>query len=166
MMKNITKYQTILICFLVFSACASTNNDDITKAEWLMGTWETKTERGSIYETWSKSANDEFSGRSYTVKGKDTIVFEHIQLIQGQDSLFYIPTVKAQNDGLPVRFASKSISEQKLVFENPNHDFPQVITYKKVNADSLIAVISGIRNGQEDEQIFPMKRVKYLSVSQ
>lgn len=165
-MKNITKYHTILICFLVFSACTSTNNDDITKAEWLMGTWENKTERGSIYETWSKTTNGEFSGRSYTVKGKDTIVFEHIQLIQGQDSLFYIPTVKAQNDGLPVRFAGKSISEQKLVFENPNHDFPQVITYKKVNADSLIAVISGIRNGQEDEQIFPMKRVKYLSVSQ
>lgn len=132
----------------------------INKAEWLIGTWETKTSRGSIYETWAKLSDDEFSGKSYILKDKDTVAFETIRLVQEQGGLFYIPTVKNQNDGLPVRFAAKTISETQLVFENPQHDFPQIISYTKINADSLVAKISGTKNGEEREQAFPMKRVK------
>jgi len=61
---------------------------------------------------------------------------------------------------LPVRFATKTISETQLVFENPQHDFPQTISYTKITADSLVAEISGTKNGHERKQIFPMKRVK------
>jgi len=38
------------------------------------------------------------------------------KLVQEQTGLFYIPTVKNQNEGLPVRFAAKTISETQLVF--------------------------------------------------
>jgi hypothetical protein len=134
--------------------------DDIKQAEWLIGTWENKTQRGSVYETWNKVSNIELAGKSYIVKEKDTIVFENVKLIQIQDTLFCIPTVKNQNDGLPVRFAIKIISNTQLVFENRQHDFPQIISYTKINTDSLVAQISGIKNGQERKQLFPMKRVK------
>lgn len=93
-------------------------------------------------------------------KEKDTIVFENIQFVQEQGRLFYIPTVKNQNNGLPVRFSSKTISETQLVFENPEHDFPQIISYTKISADSLVVEILGTKNGQETKQNFPMKRVK------
>lgn len=132
----------------------------IKKAEWLIGTWENKTPRGSIYETWAKVGNDEFSGKSYVLKEKDTVVFETIRLVQEQGGLFYIPTVKNQNDGLPVRFTLRTISDFELVFENPQHDFPQIISYTKINSDSLVAEISGTKNGQEYKQTFPMKRVR------
>lgn len=133
---------------------------EIKKAEWLIGTWENKTPGGSIYETWSKTNNDEFFGKSYMLKDKDTVVFETIRLVQQKDSLFYIPAVKNQNNGLPVRFGLKTISDTGLVFENPQHDFPQVISYTKINADSLVAEISGTKNGRERKQTFPMKRLK------
>lgn len=36
-----------------------------------------------------------------------------------------------------------------LVFENPQHDLPQVISYTKINAGcSLFGKISGIKNGK------------------
>ncbi|WP_447951723.1 DUF6265 family protein [Chryseobacterium koreense] len=123
-------------------------------------TWENKTSKGSIYETWNKTSDNELSGKSYIVKEKDTIIFENIRLVQEQNRLFYIPTVKNQNGGLPVRFAAKTISETQLVFENPQHDFPQIISYTKISADSLVAEISGVRNGQERKQTFQMKRMK------
>ncbi len=131
---------------------------DIKKAAWLTGTWENKTPRGSIYETWTKVNDAELSGKSYVLKEKDTVVFETIRLVREQGNLFYIPTVKDQNQGLPVRFAAKTISETQLVFENPEHDFPQTISYTRISADSLVAEISGNKNGQACRQVFPMKR--------
>ncbi len=133
---------------------------NIKKARWLIGTWENKTPNGSIYETWSKTNDNKFSGKSYILKEKDTVVFENIVLVQEQDGLFYIPTVKNQNDGSAVRFTTKTISETQLVFENPQHGFPQIISYTKISSDSLVAEISGTKNGQEHPQTFGMKRVK------
>lgn len=133
---------------------------DIKKAEWILGTWENKTSKGSIFETWRKENDQEFWGKSYVIKEQDTIVFENIRLIQQENGLFYIPTVKNQNDGLPVSFAAAIIAEDRLVFENRQHDFPQFISYTRINADSLLAEISGMRNGQERKQTFPMKKLR------
>lgn len=159
-MKTGTNIFIGLVGFVVLCAWTIKQINDIEKAEWLIGTWENKTSRGSIYETWIKANDNEFSGKSYVVKEQDTIVFETIKLVQEQNGLFYVPTVKNQNEGLPVRFSTKTISETQLVFENLQHDFPQIISYTKITSDSLVAEISGTKNGQEKKQTFPMKRVK------
>lgn len=158
-MKAGAKFFIAVVCLTILCAWTTKQTNDIKKAEWLIGTWENKTPKGSIYETWNKVSDNEFTAKSYIIKEKDTIVFESIQLVQEQGGLFYIPMVKNQNDGLPVRFATKTISETQLIFENLQHDFPQIISYTKISADSLIAEISGTRNGQERKQTFPMKRV-------
>ncbi|NCT75155.1 MAG: hypothetical protein GXC78_11530 [Chitinophagaceae bacterium] len=145
---------------LMLSSWTAYFNNDIKKAGWLIGTWENKTQRGSLFETWSQLNENEFSGKSYMVKDKDTMVFEAIRLLQEKEQLFYIPVVKNQNEGQPVRFALKSISDNSLVFENPVHDFPQLISYTRITSDSLLAEISGTRNGQPRSQRFPMKKVK------
>lgn len=131
----------------------------IKKAEWLLGTWENNTSGSSIYESWLKVSDDEFSGLTYILKKGDTVVFENIRLVQENDTLFYIPAVKDQNKGMSVRFALNTISDTEMVFENSKHDFPQIISYRRINADSLVAEISGMKKGREQKQIFPMKRV-------
>lgn len=159
-MKKGTKFYYItIVVLIVISAWTTIQSSEIRKTDWLIGTWENKTSRGIIFETWTKMSDNELFGKSYFINEKDTVVFETIRLVQKTDGLFYIPTVKNQNDGLPVRFAAKSISETQLVFENPQHDFPQVISYTKITPDSLVAEISGMNNGQERKLIFPMKRV-------
>ena len=158
-MKTVKFFITI-VSLIILCALTRKQTYDIKKAEWLIGTWENKSLKGSIYETWSKTNDIELSGKSYILKEKDTIVFENIRLVQETDSLFYIPIVKNQNEGLPVQFSAKTISETQLIFENPQHDFPQIISYTKINTDSLTAEISGTKNGQNRKQTFPMKRVK------
>lgn len=159
-MRTNVKIVIAAVSLGVLVAWSTKQINELTKAKWLIGTWENKTSRGSIYETWKTENNNEFSGKSYIVKEKDTLVFENIRLVQQQDGLFYIPTVKNQNDGLPIRFATKTISANQLVFENLQHDFPQIISYTKITSDSLLAEISGTKNGQVRKQTFPMKRVK------
>lgn len=142
--------------------CAWTikQKNEIKKADWLIGTWENKTSKGSIYENWNRKNEYEFSGKSYILKEKDTIIFENIQIVQNNKELFYIPTVKNQNGGLPVRFKATKISENELIFENPQHDFPQMISYTKTGEKTLVAKISGTSKGQLRSQTFPMTRVK------
>jgi hypothetical protein len=147
---------------IAFCSWTILQKKEIKKAEWLIGSWENKSPGGSIYETWIKTSDDEFSGKSYVLKEKDTIVFETIRLAQEQGGLFYIPTVKNQNKDLPVRFALKTISDTGLLFENLQHDFPQFISYTQISKDSLVAEISGMKNGQQRKQAFPMKRMSLL----
>lgn len=158
-MRTGSKLLVMAACLAILIAWTTKQANDISKAEWLIGTWENKTPKGSIYETWNKVSENEFSGKSYMVKEKDTVVFENIRLLQEHDKLFYIPVVKDQNDGMPVRFSNKIISDTKLVFENPQHDFPQLISYTRITSDSLVAEISGTIKKQGRKQAFSMKRV-------
>lgn len=59
----------------------------IDKAMWLIGTWENKTSRGSVYESWKKINESELAGKSYAVKGTDTIIFETVQLKARREQL-------------------------------------------------------------------------------
>ncbi len=131
----------------------------IHKAGWLIGTWENRTAKGSIYERWTRLNDSEFSAKSYILKEKDTIILETISLIQEKGRLYYIPVVKNQNNGLPVRFTLKTISDTTLIFENRAHDFPQTISYTGISTDSLVAEIAGMQNGQEHKIKFTMKRI-------
>jgi hypothetical protein len=146
------------LLFIVLCACST--EKEIEEAAWLIGTWENKTGQGSLFETWTRVSNKEYSGISYMLQGNDTVVFETIQLIQENTGLYYIPTLMDQNEGQPVRFLLKDIGPTEMVFENQEHDFPQVISYTKMGADSLLAAISGTSNGKEIKRSFPMKRIK------
>lgn len=155
-----TKLFITAISSLIFCAFTIQLDRDISRADWLIGTWIQKTSKGNVYETWVRKNATTFNGKSYMLKEKDSLIFETVQLLQADSRLFYIPTVKNQNNGLPVSFKEKKISETQLIFENLEHDFPQVISYTKITPDSLLAEISGIKNGKYNTRSFPMKRVK------
>lgn len=159
-MKTVKRVVGIVVGSLLIYAFTLKHAGDIEKAGWLTGTWEGSSSRGSIYETWTRAGDLGLSGKSYSIKEKDTVVFENIRLVQEPGGLYYIPTVKNQNSGLPVRFTAKVVSQTQLVFENKAHDFPQVISYTKTGENTLVAEISGTKNGQVRSQTFPMKKIK------
>lgn len=146
---------------LLLSAGLPKQTHDLDSLVWLVGTWENHTPRGTVFEAWKKVSEQELRGMSYMLNQEDTVVLETIQIIQEKDGLWYIPTVNNQNDGEPVRFEKTNLTDRMVQFENPQHDFPQVITYERVSADSLVAVISGNLNGQPRSHAFPMKRSGY-----
>lgn len=148
----------LLVSFAICMLNLNTNAQRVKDGKWLIGTWENKTKKGTTYECWSKISDTELTGRSYLIKGNDTIILETLRLVQEQHGIFYIPTVTQQNKGLPVKFALKKMTGDYMEFENPEHDFPQMITYRKISPDSLIAEISGTLNGQTHTRQFGMKR--------
>jgi len=148
----------ILISF--FGACSSPQNDKIKEVDWLVGVWEYKSPDGSIYEMWQKDTANRLRGKSYFLQGSDTLVLETLELLYEQGTFYYIPTVTDQNEGLPVRFVATVVSTTELVFENAEHDFPQVIAYKKVSEDALVAEVSDSQRSEESKQVFSMQRLE------
>ncbi|KMQ65248.1 hypothetical protein ACM46_13225 [Chryseobacterium angstadtii] len=155
-----TKLILSAIGLAVLSAWTA-KQSEIKKLEWLLGTWETKTPKGSLYETWTRKSETELQGKSYYLNKKDTIFSETVRLVEKDKKLHYMVSVKGQHGELPVDFVSTPASTPtSLVFENLQNDFPQTITYKKIRKDSLLAEISGTMNGKKGKQAFPMRKIK------
>jgi hypothetical protein len=51
------------------------------------------------------------------------------------------------------------VTDTTVVFENPQHDFPQRVGYERKGGDALLAWIEGTRNGQTRRVEFPYRRV-------
>lgn len=152
-------------CLIAVLACIICNNvfaqnTSISNAKWLLGKWENQTQRGKMVEEWSSVNDSVYAGRSYMITATDSISLESIALKKEGTDLFYIPTVKGQNNDQPVKFKLTSSSSNQLIFENPAHDFPQKITYTLESENSLMAEISGVINGQQRARKFPMKKAE------
>ena len=151
----------ILILALTFTSCLKSKEvSKIVVADWLLGNWENKSDDGDLLETWKKVNDSLYDGESYFIKGKDTLHFEKIQMKQKGEALYYIATIKGQNNDKPVTFKHNDTIEKQLVFENPKHDYPQRIVYSQITKDSIIIQISGIQQGKPSSERFSMKKSK------
>ncbi len=171
-----------LLPVLIYSCAAESTREEVVtvpkKVEysliettsWLPGIWENSNEFGAMREIWEVVNDSTLQGtvtattfelpNSKDNGGINIDTLETITLEERNGSIFYIPAVKDQNQGLPVKFRLTSSSDSELKFENPDHDFPQLIHYIKVNEDSIFATVSGQFEGQPVEEKFPFRRVK------
>jgi hypothetical protein len=130
-------------------------------AKWFIGAWQNQTSDGLFTEQWNQKNDSVFSAIStVVVNHKDTVFFESILLEQKNNEFFYTVSVKDQNKELPVSFKLVNATANQLVFENSTHDFPTKITYLKISEDSIVASISGLIDGKEKVEQFPMKKIK------
>ena len=131
----------------------------LEKAEWFLGEWGNVTPEGELTERWKQENDSVYLGESYFVmNGKDTVFAETVRLEETGGKLKYIVTVPGQNNGQPVPFEMTSATENQLVFENSQHDFPSKIIYNKITADSIMAEISGMQKGKPASQQFALKK--------
>lgn len=124
----------------------------------LTGKWQIEGEEG--YEEWTMGPDSSFSGYAYTIVNGDTVIGEHIRILEEDGGLYYEATVTGQNDDQPVRFKLISSTASELVFSNTSHDFPQEIKYQLWDDSHLKATISGIINGEQKSYEF--KYLKYM----
>jgi hypothetical protein len=132
--------------------------DQLEKMNWLQGHWEQKLPKGLVIENWKKENDSTFSGETYFINTKDTVHFETIKLTQVKEELTYSSTIVGQNNDLPVDFKLTLAKENTFVFENPTNDYPQKISYKKLNVSQLVATISGKQQGKVSQESYTMSK--------
>ena len=133
---------------------------NINEMKWLAGTWQNVSVEQRVFEKWTEVDATTLHGESGYIKGTDTVISETISLEQRGSDIYYIPTVKDQNEGKPVTFKLVSVAGNNFVFENQGHDYPQKITYTRKTPLILLAKISGRLNGKQHTEFFPMNRAQ------
>lgn len=143
----------------ILASCNNKTYPELDKAKWLLGNWEHIIPEGRFTESWEEENDSVYAGKSFFITAaKDTTFAEYIQLTEDDGKLKYIVSVKGQNGEEPVAFTLTQASDRQLVFENPQHDFPDKIIYRKISADSVVAEISGLQNGRPSAEVFPLER--------
>ena len=160
----------VLLPAFLLTACSDTITQTATDAEeldaqrinklsWMLGEWEKAMPNGSFIENWQKETDTSYVGEgTYTSNSGDVLFSEKLRLEQRGDELWYIPTIESQNQGKPVLFKESKLVDNEVVFENPEHDFPQRIIYKRTSDSTLYARVEGMQGGQEAKEEFNFKK--------
>ena len=157
---------TVTICLLfVFVTISMAQQPGYTNTEFkplhgLTGLWKMDGKRGALYEEWQVSGDNQLTGRSYKINNNDTIVLENVVIALQGNTIFYTPVVRDQNNQQPVPFKLISYNNNRYVFENKEHDYPQRVIYELVSSNELRARIEGSKNEKEMATDFNYSRVK------
>ncbi len=139
---NMKKLLTILFLLPV---CIAAGQSDIPR--FLDGTW--KTEIDGNYEQWNVLNDNAMKGFSYKMQNSKIIVSEFLDIYKTANDVIYSATVLNQNQGRGIEFKLTK-SDSVYIFENPNHDFPKKIVYRKLSeSDILVQVSGGIQKSYE-----------------
>ncbi|WP_432222094.1 DUF6265 family protein [Flavobacterium sp. TMP13] len=156
-MKKTVSWLALSVLVVACQKEVSFDQNEIKKVEWLIGNWETQTEFGVLSESWKKINDSTFSGKSHFINNtKDTVHHESIVLSEKNEKLMYQTIIKGENDDEPISFPLVSLTENTLVFENKNNEYPQKITYIKKSPTSIVALISGKQQGKESSEEFTL----------
>ena len=125
----------------------------LAQLAWLAGDWSGTMGRSSIEERWTPAAGGSMLAVSRTIKDDRLAAFEFLRIVERDGSLVYI----AQPNGRPpTEFTLTRIDAESATFENPSHDFPNMIRYTRRPDGSLEARVSGA--GGERPQTFVFTR--------
>ena len=154
-MKQIILAATL--CFFTTIAFAQDAKPSITGLSWLSGCWQSTSKKVSTVERWTQPNGQMMLGVSQTVKNDKTTFYEFMRIIENEKDIFLIVNSPENKD--EVSFKLIKTSDKEVIFENPEHDFPNRIIYKR-DKDSLKGRIEGKNNGKETSVDFPMIKAK------
>lgn len=99
-------------------------------------------------------------GMSRTVAGVRagvrTVEFEYLRLEQRKDGIYYVAHPKARCPG--TAFKLTRLATNEAVFENPLHDFPKRVIYRKTPEGLVASIDAGEGTRSQSFSYLPMKK--------
>jgi len=139
----------VLLCsfFPVQHLAAAAKCDNLDSVSGLIGEWQTQDAQQSVIEIWRPQADQSLKGTSRTVRfDSATKPFEEsLEIVKMSGEIFYL--AKTPQNNLPVAFKLVECTDGRLKFENPKHDFPQVIDYQFSPDKLSVSVSSNTASG-------------------
>lgn len=123
---------------------------------WLTGCWRQASAALVVEEMWLAPQGGAMVATGRTLRQDSMIAWEQLVVRRQGPGLVLEATPSNQ---LRATFTATLVSDTLLRFENPQHDFPQVIRYERRGPDSLIAVVSGTVRERQRAITFEYGRV-------
>ena len=147
------------LTILVFANSSSFTRDGlagttaISDLAWMAGDWQTDPNgRMTSDEHWARPAGGVMIGMSRTVAGEKLISFESLRVEQRGDAIFYVASVNGRCPATD--FKLTHLKGQEVIFENPAHDFPKRIIYRRTSANEMTATVDAGEGTKSPEFIY------------
>ena len=127
----------------------------IDQMAWLKGCWIQTKPNGVVEELWMGPGGGVMLGLGRTVRDGELRDFEFVRIVEADGSLAYMAEPSGQEKAT---FPLKSLTPDMAVFEDPAHDFPQRVIYRRLGPDAVTGRIEGQIGGQAKAVDFPYKR--------
>ena len=126
--------------------------------DWLEGRWVLTTEDGRIEESWLPPAGGTLYGVGRTISGGETRFYEFLA-IEPRDgpqgpTLAYVARPRG---GTPTEFLLVEIATDRVVFTNPQHDFPKRISYQRSGNELHARVDDGTDFGEGEDFVYTLE---------
>lgn len=137
----------------LFLAALGLSAQDIAKLEFLSGCWAGANGPEQFEEMWMKPRAGATFGVARTIVNGKTVFFE-THVISERDGKTVL-NVRLKTGANTTPFTLIKATGEEAVFENPQHDFPQRIIYRKTGT-GLLGRIEGKEKGVEKATDYPM----------
>lgn len=123
---------------LLLVATAAAGQSPLDQLGWMAGCWESPNR--AVFEMWSPPAGGLMVGAGRTVSRGQARAFEHLRLRADGAQVVYtaIPSGQVETD-----FRSSAVSADGFTVENPSHDFPTRIIYRRTGPDAMSVRVEG-----------------------
>lgn len=148
-----TRRSLITIAFSLLASIADAQVA-IDQLSWMGGCWALHRPDGITEEHWTQPAGGTMIGMSRSVRGGKTTEYEFLQIRDVGGKLAY---VARPSGGAETVFPLKAMEPGEVIFENPDHDFPQRIIYRR-QPSGITARIEGTVDGKLRGIDFPFAR--------
>ena len=129
----------------------------IDRVAWMQGCWQLTNGDRIVEENWTSPKAGSMMGTGRTIRAGKLVEHEFVLLAERDGRLAY----QAHPSGQPsTTFISKEMDATSVVFEDPAHDFPQRVGYRRVAGDELLGWIEGTVSGKLRRVEFPYRRVE------
>jgi hypothetical protein len=145
----------LLLALALPAAARAEEPPTVAQLAWLAGCWAYVGAEPGSGETWMPPAGGSLLAVARTVRGGRTVAHELLRIVEEDGSLALHAAPSGQAGA---RFALESITANEVVFANPEHDFPQRITYRLAQDGSISARVEGARDDPGRAADFPMRR--------
>lgn len=125
--------------------------EDLEVLSWLIGTWGDE----QTLEHWTDGAGGLMLGVHRDLRNGRASFFEFLRIALGRDGgVVYLASPAGRHP--PTVFTMTEVGENRVVFTNPDHDYPQRIDYALEEGD-LVVTIS--KADQSDQRTWRWRRL-------
>ena len=147
---------TLGLAIWVLGAASAAAADDVARLSWLAGCWEGRDGEVTTEEHWTSPDGGEMVGMNKAVAEGRVVFFEFLRIAPQEGRLCYLASPRG---GPVTAFCATTISDQRVVFENRHHDYPQRIVYERKD-DGLRARTEGTVDGKERSESWDWARCR------
>ena len=109
--------------------------------DWMTGSWSQARKEGNVHESWVGPANGVMVAANLTLLPQGKHMYEFLRIADTDEGVSYFASPRGR---APTEFKLKEMGSQRVVFENPEKDFPRRILYWR-EGEFLKARIEGAR---------------------